>query len=91
MTVWPGFGGQTFMRDCLRKIEILADHMDDEQWLEVDGGINLETAAEVASAGADTLVAGSAIFDAPGLGAAVGALRRAAERALRAREARSET
>lgn len=62
MTVWPGFGGQKFIDDCLEKIEQCAANMSDSQWLEVDGGINLETAAAAVAAGADTLVAGSAIF-----------------------------
>ena len=62
MTVCPGFGGQRFMADCLGKIEVLAEQMDDEQWLAVDGGVNLETAPRAVAAGADTLVAGAAIF-----------------------------
>ncbi len=62
MTVFPGFGGQSFIRDCLPKIETLAAFMRADQWLEVDGGINLETAALATRAGADTLVAGSAVF-----------------------------
>lgn len=62
MTVYPGFGGQKFMEDCLEKIETLADRMQPEQWLEVDGGIKAETIPLAIGAGADTLVAGSAIF-----------------------------
>ncbi|HPM23554.1 MAG TPA: ribulose-phosphate 3-epimerase [Phycisphaerae bacterium] len=81
MTVWPGFGGQQFITDCLKKIEVLADQMDDDQWLEVDGGINAETAALAVAAGADTLVAGSAIFGAADPGQALQTLRRAAQRA----------
>jgi ribulose-phosphate 3-epimerase len=80
MTVWPGFGGQTFMHDCLPKIAQIAARLNEHQALEVDGGIDPETAALVAAAGADTLVAGSAIFgadDPPGIMAAM--RRRAVE------------
>lgn len=77
MTVWPGFGGQEFMRECLPKIEAIDSHLRDEQWLEVDGGIHADTAPLVVAAGADTLVAGSAIFAAPDPAAAVAGLRRA--------------
>ena len=62
MTVWPGFGGQKFITDCLEKIEQIAARLSAAQWLEVDGGINPETAPLAVAAGADTLVAGSAIF-----------------------------
>jgi ribulose-phosphate 3-epimerase len=62
MTVWPGFGGQKFMHECLDKIDRISRQLGDGQWLEVDGGINLETAPLAVAAGADTLVAGSFIF-----------------------------
>ncbi len=78
MTVWPGFGGQKFMHECLPKIETIAEHLSDEQWLEVDGGINLETAPLVAAAGADTLVAGNAVFRAADPVATIAAMRAAA-------------
>jgi len=78
MTVWPGFGGQSFIRDCVEKIREIAGRLRPEQWLEVDGGINAETAREVAAAGADTLVAGNAIFRADDPPAALAAIRRAA-------------
>jgi len=78
MTVWPGFGGQRFLHDCLPKVETLAARLRDDQWLEVDGGINLETAPLIAAAGADTLVAGSAIYGRPDPASAVAELRRAA-------------
>ncbi len=83
MTVWPGFGGQKFLRDCLPKVRALRARMRPEQWLEVDGGVNLETAADAARAGADTLVAGTAIFSSGDPGGAVASLR---EVALRARQ-----
>jgi len=78
MAVQPGFGGQRFRIDCLDKIATLADLMSEEQWLEVDGGVNLETARLAVAAGADTLVAGHAIFRSDDPIAAVAALRAAA-------------
>ena len=81
MTVWPGFGGQHFMAECLPKIEAIAARLKDSQSLEVDGGINLETAAQAVAAGADTLVAGTAIFRSADPGATVVALRRVAQAA----------
>lgn len=79
MTVWPGFGGQTFIHDCLPKIRALADRLRPEQSLQVDGGINRATAKLVSAAGADTLVAGSAVFGDEDPPAAIAALRQAAE------------
>lgn len=79
MTVWPGFGGQKFMHECLDKIEAISRQLGDEQWLEVDGGINLETAALTVAAGADTLVAGSFLFGSSDAGATLRELRRVAE------------
>lgn len=81
MTVWPGFGGQRFIERCLDKIELLASQMSDEQWLQVDGGINRETIPEVVAAGADTLVVGSAIFHAADPRAETIACRELARRA----------
>jgi ribulose-phosphate 3-epimerase len=82
MTVWPGFGGQSLMHECLPKIEQIAGWLGDDQALEVDGGIDPETAALVATAGADTLVAGSAIFDADDPPAVMAAIRRRACKAV---------
>jgi len=79
MTVWPGFGGQTFMHECLPKIEVLASRMREDQWLEVDGGIDLETAPLVVRAGANTLVAGSAIYKRGDPAAALAGLRQAVQ------------
>lgn len=63
MTVNPGFGGQTFIYEQLDKIRRIRAMIGSRPIrLEVDGGINTETAALVAAAGADTLVAGSAVF-----------------------------
>ena len=78
MTVEPGFGGQSFMPEMLPKItEIrrMIDTLHPGVFLEVDGGINAETAAAVRAAGADTLVAGSYFFGAPDRSAAAAALR----------------
>ncbi len=60
MTVHPGFGGQSFIQDSLRKIRELRKRF--HGMIEVDGGINAETAGLCAEAGADVLVAGSFIF-----------------------------
>jgi len=77
MTVHPGFGGQKFMTECLPKLEVLAKRMRPEQMLQVDGGINVETAPRAVAAGANTLVAGKAIFGASDKGAALRKLREA--------------
>ena len=66
MTVEPGFGGQKFMMDMLpkiRKVRELIDRDSPNCYLQVDGGINSETIQLAADAGADTFVAGSAVFD----------------------------
>ena len=67
MSVNPGFGGQKFIPNALKKIKKLAEirRMNGYNFLiEVDGGVNLSNAAEIASAGCDVLVAGSAVFNA---------------------------
>lgn len=84
MTVEPGFGGQEFIAEMLPKIRearraIAANDL--ALWLEVDGGINADTAAQCAEAGADVFVAGSAVFDAADPAAAATAIKTAAERA----------
>ena len=80
MTVEPGFGGQKFMSDMLPKIELLRAECEKRGrniHIQVDGGINAVTAAEVKKAGADVLVAGSAVFNAPDCAAAIKELREA--------------
>ena len=63
MTVEPGFGGQKFMADQIPKIAQARIAIGTKAiWLQVDGGISLETIASAAAAGADTFVAGSAVF-----------------------------
>lgn len=84
MSVNPGFGGQKFIPNVLPKISALRS-MIDEQGLDVDiqvdGGINPENAGRVVAAGANVLVAGSAVFGAADVPGAVAALRRACEKA----------
>lgn len=66
MSVNPGFGGQSFipsMLDKIRKIRSLIDHSGHDILLEVDGGIKIDNIAEVAKAGADAFVVGSAVFN----------------------------
>jgi len=68
MTVYPGFGGQELISECLDKIALLkeeAGRLGTEITIGVDGGVNLVTATQVVEAGADILVAGSAVFHAP--------------------------
>jgi ribulose-phosphate 3-epimerase len=61
MSVMPGFGGQSFDRVALEKLSTLRDRPDVDAFLEVDGGVNLETIGECTAAGANLLVVGSAI------------------------------
>lgn len=78
MTVEPGFGGQSFMPETMPKLRLLADEAarrGSAVWLQVDGGISASTIAQAAEAGADTFVAGSAVFGADDPGAAIAALR----------------
>lgn len=78
MTVEPGFGGQSFMPDMLPKVEWLkrkSQEIGKEFWIEVDGGINKETASLTVKAGANVLVAGNAIFGASDPGQALKHLR----------------
>jgi ribulose-phosphate 3-epimerase len=66
MSVNPGFGGQTFIRSALKKIELLANIRESRRLgfrIEVDGGIHHDTIADVVRAGAEILVSGSAIFE----------------------------
>jgi len=82
MTVEPGFGGQKFLDLVLPKIRRARELMNRhgvETWLQVDGGISLETIERCAEAGADVFVAGSAVFSAEDPDRMVGALRGAAE------------
>ena len=78
MTVEPGFGGQSFMADMLPKIDTLARYIEEHHLdceLEVDGGIDIKTAPLVKKAGANVLVAGSAVFREKDRGRIIQALR----------------
>jgi ribulose-phosphate 3-epimerase len=78
MTVEPGFGGQAFMTsqlDTIRKVRAIIDQYNPACELEVDGGISPKTAPLVVEAGANVLVAGSAIYGAADIPAAIQALR----------------
>ena len=82
MTVEPGFGGQKFMTEMMSKVESARKWLDQggysDIWLQVDGGVNLETIAIARESGADTFVAGSAVFNSPDPAEFVETLRRAA-------------
>ena len=78
MSVNPGFGGQSFIPQALKKIEQarrLIDESGRDILLEVDGGIKIDNIAAAARAGADTFVAGSAIFGQPDYKAVIDAMR----------------
>ncbi|HVX07114.1 ribulose-phosphate 3-epimerase [Humibacter sp.] len=83
MTVEPGFGGQSFMPETMPKLRRLRDAVTArglDVWLQVDGGITEETIATAAESGADTFVAGSAVFRSDDPSAMIAVLReRAAE------------
>jgi ribulose-phosphate 3-epimerase len=89
MSVNPGFGGQSFIEHVLPKIEALRKRIDAtgrDIWLEVDGGVKVDNARRIGEAGADTLVAGSAVFSG---GRYADAIRRIREEALRGHAQRS--
>jgi len=78
MSVNPGFGGQKFIPYTLDKVRAVRARIDDlgrDVWLEVDGGVKVDNIGEVARAGADTFVAGSAIFGTPDYRATIAAMR----------------
>lgn len=82
MTVEPGFGGQKFLDMCLPKIRRtreLIERTGGEIWLQVDGGVSMETIERCAEAGADVFVAGSAVYSAADPDAMVKALKATAE------------
>ncbi|HLT84819.1 MAG TPA: ribulose-phosphate 3-epimerase [Phototrophicaceae bacterium] len=82
MTVEPGFGGQRYLGAMAAKIATAREAIDAsgrDVWLQVDGGISRETIAHAARAGADTFVAGSAVYGADDPDAEVAALRELAE------------
>lgn len=82
MSVNPGFGGQSFIPEALNKIRMTRERIDawtakhgGEIWLEVDGGVKIDNIAEIARAGADTFVAGSAIYGQPDYRGVINAMR----------------
>lgn len=78
MSVEPGFGGQPFIRHALKKVSKLKDLRDrsgSKALIEVDGGVNARTGAELADAGADVLVAGSYVFGAHDMNMAIKSLK----------------
>ncbi len=84
MTVEPGFGGQSFLESMLGKVartRAAVDAAGLDVWVQVDGGISRATVERAARAGADTFVAGSAVYTAADPAAEIAALRRLAERA----------
>lgn len=82
MTVEPGFGGQSFMESMMPKVAQARDWLRNkglsETWIQVDGGISLNTIRMAYDAGADTFVAGSAVYRSDDPGAMIQALRNAA-------------
>lgn len=86
MSVNPGFGGQSFIPAVVEKIQRLSQKLDERGLtnvdIEVDGGINANTAPDVVAAGARVLVAGSAVFGKPDYRAAIEAIRQAGAKAI---------
>ncbi len=86
MTVHPGFGGQAFIEEMVPKVQQAAAWRREKKLhyrIEVDGGINEQTAAECAHAGADTFVAGTALFGKHNMRAAVKRMREVVQRAAK--------
>jgi len=85
MSVNPGFGGQTFIESALDKLRQARQMIDDsgrDMRLEIDGGVKVDNIGEIAAAGADTFVAGSAIFGADNYAATISAMRSEIEKAI---------
>lgn len=75
MTVEPGFGGQSFMADCAEKIPFLKNNSPQNMIIQVDGGINAETAKVCTRLGANSLVAGSYVYKSDDIKTAIDSLR----------------
>ncbi|MDH4150445.1 MAG: ribulose-phosphate 3-epimerase [Betaproteobacteria bacterium] len=83
MSVNPGFGGQAFIPGALAKLAAVRKRIDQsgrDIWLEVDGGVKIDNIADIARAGADTFVAGSAIFGTKDYKTTIAAMRAALEK-----------
>ena len=81
MSVNPGFGGQSFLPSALEKLRLVRERIDRcgrDIRLEIDGGVKVDNIAEIARAGADTFVAGSAIFGQSDYARVIGAMKQAA-------------
>ena len=78
MTVHPGFGGQSFLEGMMPKVKTLRNRYP-QLYIEVDGGLGEKTIGRAAAAGANVIVAGSAVFGAAEPRRVIGALRRAVE------------
>ena len=90
MSVNPGYGGQSFIEHVLPKIDAVRKRIDAsgrDIWLEVDGGVKADNAQRVGNAGADTLVAGSAVFSGGRYAESIAAIRTNALAGARARRA----
>ncbi|WP_228255166.1 ribulose-phosphate 3-epimerase [Ornithinimicrobium avium] len=88
MTVEPGFGGQSFMVDQMPKVRAVREAVrrrGGEIWIQVDGGVSLDTIGQCVEAGADVFVAGSAVYGAEDVPARIGELRELAARACGSR------
>ncbi len=75
MTVEPGFGGQKFMNECAEKISLIKQNAQNDLIIQVDGGINAETARICTSFGANSLVAGNYIYKSENIENAINSLR----------------
>ena len=78
MSVNPGFGGQKFIPEALNKLKAVRQKIDrcgHDIWLEIDGGVKVDNIAEIAAAGANTFVAGSAIYGTKDYPATIAAMR----------------
>jgi ribulose-phosphate 3-epimerase len=83
MSVNPGYGGQSYIHavtDKIRQTRVMLDDAGCDARLQVDGGVNVKTIAEVSAAGADTFVAGSAVYGAPDYRKAIAELRSLADK-----------
>ncbi|KXW55509.1 ribulose-phosphate 3-epimerase [Ferrovum sp. PN-J185] len=79
MSVNPGFGGQSFIPEALKKLREVRRRIDEsgyDIWLEIDGGVKVDNIHSIKQAGADTFVAGSAIFNTPDYLATIAAMRK---------------
>jgi ribulose-phosphate 3-epimerase len=78
MSVNPGFGGQSFIPEALTKLKLVRERIAQSRrdiWLEIDGGVKIDNIRAVAGAGADTFVAGSAIFGTQDYAGTIAAMR----------------